>query len=199
VQVTVLEGGGEDSTPLLVCVCVFGFGRAHYNISILIKGRDNHARGRPIMKEHSLEIIVALQILKPVKTVFEAIVDPMKMSNYFISKSSGRMIEGNQVRWKFPEFEEDFLIRVGKITEDRYISYSWEIDGENLLVEMTLVPIGDDATIVTITEKGRNNDEAGIKWLMGNTAGWANFLACLKAYLEYGINLRKGAFDFLKK
>lgn len=34
---------------------------------------------------------------------------------------------------------------------------------------------------------------------MGNTDGWANFLACLKAYLEYGINLRKGAFDFLKK
>jgi dihydrofolate reductase len=23
-----------------------------------------------------------------------------------------------------------------------------------------------------------------------NTEGWANFLACLKAYLEYGINLR---------
>jgi uncharacterized protein YndB with AHSA1/START domain len=151
------------------------------------------------MKKQTLEIKVTLQILKPVKTVFEAIVDPMKMSNYFISKSSGRMIEGNQVRWMFPEFEEDFLIRVGKITEDRYISYSWEIDGKNLLVEMTLVPICDDATIVTITEKGRNNDEAGIKWLMGNTAGWANFLACLKAYLEYGINLRKGAFDFLKK
>jgi hypothetical protein len=37
------------------------------------------------------------------------------------------------------------------------------------------------------------------KWLMGNTEGWANFLACLKAYLEYGINLRKGAFDFLKR
>lgn len=29
-----------------------------------------------------------------------------------------------------------------------------------------------------------------------NTEGWANFLACLKAYLDYGINLRKGAFDF---
>ncbi len=76
----------------------------------------------------------------------------------------------------FPEFEEEFPINVGKITEDSYISYSWEIDGEDLLVEMTLTPTDDDATIVTITEKSRNNDEAGIKWLMGNTAGWANFL-----------------------
>ncbi len=25
-----------------------------------------------------------------------------------------------------------------------------------------------------------------------------DFLACLKAYFEYGINLRKGAFDFRK-
>ncbi len=33
----------------------------------------------------------------------------------------------------------------------------------------------------------------------GNTEGGANFLACLKAYLEHGIILRKGAFDFLKE
>jgi hypothetical protein len=45
----------------------------------------------------------------------------------------------------------------------------------------------------------QNNDEAGRRWLMQNTEGWANFLACLKAWLEYGINLRKGAFDFLKR
>ena len=64
---------------------------------------------------------------------------------------------------------------------------------------MTLIPREGDGTVVTITEKGRENDEAGLKWFMGNTEGWANFLACLKAYLEYGINLRKGAFDFLKR
>ena len=151
------------------------------------------------MTDQSLDIKVALQIQKPVNTVFEAIVDPEKMSNYFISESSGRMIEGKQVRWKFPEFDEDFPINVGKISPDRYISYTWEIDGEDLLVEITLTPADGDATIVTITEKSRDNDKAGIKWLMGNTGGWANFLACLKAYLEYGINLRKGAFDFLRK
>ena len=34
---------------------------------------------------------------------------------------------------------------------------------------------------------------------LGNTEGWANFLACMKAYLEYGIQLRKGAFDFMRE
>ena len=151
------------------------------------------------MSKKNLEIKVAIQILKPVKTVFEAIIDPEKMTNYFISKSSGRMIEGKQLRWKFPEFDEEFPIRVGKIEQDRYISYHWDTDGEELLVEMTLTPADGDTTLVTITEKSMKHDEAGIKWLMGNTGGWANFLACLKAYLEYGINLRKGAFDFMKE
>ncbi|MFA9495771.1 MAG: SRPBCC domain-containing protein [Candidatus Bathyarchaeota archaeon] len=77
------------------------------------------------------------------------------------------------------------------------MSYHWETDGEKLLVEITLDPVEDDATVVTVTEKTRENDEVGIKWLAGNTAGWANFLACLKAYLEHEINLRKGAFTFL--
>ncbi len=150
------------------------------------------------MKNQRLEIKVAIQIQKPAQEVFEAIVNPEKMSNYFISKSSGRMEEGKQIKWRFPEFDTEFPIRVGKIERDKYVSYYWEVDGKELLVEMTLTPRDSNSTVVTITEKGRENDEAGIKWLIGNTEGWTNFLACLKAYLEYGINLRKGAFDFLK-
>jgi len=145
-----------------------------------------------------LEIKTALQILKPAHEVFEAIVDPSKMSNYFISKSSGRMEEGKKLVWQFPEFESDFPIRVHKIKKDNYISYYWSFDDLELLVEITLTPIDGNFTLVTVTEKGRENNEAGINWLKGNTEGWANFLACLKAYLEYGINLRKGAFDFLR-
>ena len=148
------------------------------------------------MENKSLEIKVALQVMKSTDNVFEAIVDPAKMSNYFISESSGRMVEGETLTWKFPEFPVEFPIHVEKIEQDRYISYRWEVDGEMLLVEMTLEPV-DGGTVVTITEKGRENDEKGLAWLMGNSAGWANFLACLKAYLEYGINLRKGSFDFM--
>ncbi len=63
---------------------------------------------------------------------------------------------------------------------------------------MILTPRENDATLVNITEKSMENDDAGIKWLQGNTEGCANFLACLKAYLEHGINLRKGGYEFLK-
>lgn len=149
------------------------------------------------MENVTLEIKTAIQIMKPVNLVFEAIVDPEKMSNYFISNGSGRMEEEKQLMWKFPEFDLQVPVRVGKIETDKYISFYWDNDGIELFVEMTLAPIEDNSTLVTVTEKSRTNDEAGIKWLKGNTEGWANFLACLKAYLEYGINLRKGAFDFM--
>jgi uncharacterized protein YndB with AHSA1/START domain len=150
------------------------------------------------MSKQTLEVNVSLQILKPAHEVFEAIVDPAKMTHYFISKSSGRMEKGKQLMWRFPEFDMEFPIRVGKITQDQYISYHWDVDGKELLVEMILTPGVGNATIDAITEKSRENDEAGIKWLKGNTEGWANCLACLKAYLEYGVNIRKGAFDYRK-
>lgn len=151
------------------------------------------------MTVDTLEINVAMQIQKPVNEVFEAIINPKKMSHYFISKSSGKMEEGKSLLWNFPEFDFDCPIRVGKIEKDNYISYYWKMDEIELLVEMTLTSREDNSTLVSITEKSRANDEQGLKWLSGNSFGWSNFLVCLKAYLEYGINLRKGAFDFKRK
>jgi uncharacterized protein YndB with AHSA1/START domain len=142
-----------------------------------------------------LEIKASLKMQKPVHDVFEAIVDPAKMSNYFIATSTGRMEEGKTLTWQFPEFDMQFPVNIQTIRTDEYISYTWaDMEGIETLVEITLKPM-DNATFVTVTEKSSDNNEDGIKWLKGNTEGWANFLACMKAYLEYGINLRKGAFD----
>jgi uncharacterized protein YndB with AHSA1/START domain len=149
------------------------------------------------MENRTLEIEAAIQIQKSPREVFGAIVDPSKMSCYFISRGSGTMEAGKVIMWKFPEFDMEFPIRVTRVEKDKYVSFYWEVDGIDLLVEINLTPRGTTSTVVRITEKSRQCDEAGLKWLQGNSAGWANFLACLKAYLEYGINLRKGAFDFL--
>ncbi len=151
------------------------------------------------MKTKKLEIRVAIQIQKNRHEVFEAIVDPEKMSGYFISKSSGRMEEGKQLLWNFPEFDIDVPLRVGKVQTDTYVSYYWNHNDKELFCEMSLKDTPDkQGTVVSITEKEMDMDDEGITWLMGNTEGWANFLACLKAYLEHGVNLRKNAFDFMR-
>jgi uncharacterized protein YndB with AHSA1/START domain len=150
------------------------------------------------MSEQLLSIKAALQVAKTPEEVFEAIVDPANMSNYFISQSTGRMEAGKQLVWRFPEFDMDVPVRVGETVKPSYISYYWgsQEPGQELLVEMSITPYGNGHSVVTITEKSMDNNEAGINWLKGNTEGWANFLACLKAWMEYGVHLRKGAFDF---
>lgn len=151
------------------------------------------------MTAQNLTINVAMQIQKPIHEVFEAIVNPEKMTNYFISESTGKMEEGKNLIWKFPEFDFECPVRVGKIEKDQYISYYWENSDKELLVEITLAESLNGSTLVSISEKEMENNEDGLKWLSGNSFGWSNFLACLKAYLEYGINLRKGSFDFMNK
>lgn len=143
-----------------------------------------------------LQIKTALRIAKPMSEVFEAIVDPEKMSHYFISKSTGRMEEGAVLQWNFPEMEMSFPIEVKKILPNRLVSYTWgSPDGSETLVEIRLKAVSDNITFVEITEGEKAPSQESIEWLQRNTEGWANFLACLKAYLEYGINLRQGAFD----
>ena len=143
-----------------------------------------------------LEAKAAIQILKPVEEVFEAIVNPVQMSNYFISKSTGRMEEGATVQWSFPEFEGEFPVRIGKIVANEVVQFYWDHEGREHLVDIRLTPYQSDATVVKVTESGEENTPDGLAWAIGNTEGWTNFLACMKAWMEYGIHLRKGAFDF---
>lgn len=147
-----------------------------------------------------LEINTAIQISKSPRDVFEAIINPEKMANYFISESSGPMEEGKSLEWKFPEFEERVPVEVLEVQPHKKVSFEWEgAKAKTLKVEINLTEIAQNKTLVKISEGKMENDSAGIQWLTSNTEGWANFLACLKAYLEYDINLRKGAFDFMKK
>lgn len=145
-----------------------------------------------------LEINTSLQIGKSAEEVFEALVNPEHMKNYFISESSGRMEEGKSLDWKFPEFKEVFQIQVKKVITNQFISFEWmSTETKTQTVSIKLEAQENLTTIIRINEGKMENNEQGIIWLARNTEGWANFSACLKAYLEFGINLRKGGFDFL--
>ena len=72
----------------------------------------------------------------------------LSLTQYFISKSSGRMEEGKVLTWRFPEFDFKFPVKIGKLTPDEYVSFYWGGEGEELLVEVKLVPYGDGSTVV---------------------------------------------------
>lgn len=143
-----------------------------------------------------LESNATIQIQKSIEEVFEGIVNPEKMTKYFISESSGRLESGKEVIWKFPEFENKFPVKEIKIVNNSSISFVW--DPETVVI-ITLEKLPDDSTIVRVNENGKELNDDNLKWALENSGGWANFLACMKAYLEYGIQLRKGAFEFMRK
>lgn len=137
-----------------------------------------------------------IQIQKPIDVVFEGIVNPENMTKYFLSESSGRMESGKDLIWKFPEFPDEFPVKEIKIEPNRSVSFVWD---PQTVVLILLEEQPDKSTVVKVTEKGKDYSEANLKWVIENTEGWANFLACMKAYLEYGIGLRKGAFEYIRK
>ena len=55
---------------------------------------------------------------------------------------------------------------------------------------------GND-TIVRISETGWREQQDDLNSSYLNCMGWTQMLCCLKAYTEYGIDLRKGAFEGL--
>lgn len=144
----------------------------------------------------TLNIKAKIQIQHSVSDVYDNIVNPNKMTQYFIGSSTGKMAEGAELTWTFPEFEELCPVTVLEIIPEEKITFRWDPE---TLVEIRLIQLPDKSTLVTVSETGKEFSEANLKWFAGNTEGWANFLACLKAFSEYGINLRKGAFDFMKK
>ena len=136
----------------------------------------------------------SLQIQKPIQEVYEAIVQPEHMTQYFISESSGRMETGVDLLWKFPEFPDRYPVTEIKVVPNQSVSFVWDPETK---VDIKLEAYNNHSTIVRVSEGGKENNEANLQWLIQNTGGWANFLACMKAYLEYGVQLRKGAYDFM--
>jgi len=138
---------------------------------------------------------VQLKIRRPAAEVFEAVVNPAKITGYFLGEASGPLQAGAAVTWKFPEFDFRIPVQVREVEQDRRIVFEWPAadgGGYNTTVEMVFVPLDDGATMVQIAETGWRGGAAALPFSHGNAGGWMFFISALKAYLEYGINLRAG-------
>lgn len=137
---------------------------------------------------------VQLKIRKQVDEVFEGVVNPKKLSGYFTRTASGPIVAGTTVKWSFPEFPEEFPVKVREVVKNERIVLEWEASerGYDTKVEMIFKRLDDGATMVQIRESGWRETPKGIESSYGNCGGWMHMVCCLKGYLEYGINLRAG-------
>jgi uncharacterized protein YndB with AHSA1/START domain len=137
---------------------------------------------------------VQLKIRKPASEVFAAVARPEKLSGYFVQDASGPLAEGATVKWRFAEVPGEHDVIVRQVVEDRRIvlETSARSGDYKTRVEMAFMPLDDQNTMVQISESGFSEDPAGIEESYGNAGGWMHMMCSLKAYLEYGINLRAG-------
>lgn len=149
------------------------------------------------------EFRVSARIAKPTPEVFDAVVNPSKLSGYFTTLGGANMplVAGATVVWwgKVP-------VEVSEIVPGRRIVLYWE--GANATkgpepyktrIEMNFLPLEDEATLVTIAETGWREDIQGHRASYINCEGWSQMLCCMKAFLEYGVNLREGYYQSIAR
>jgi len=137
------------------------------------------------------DVNVRERILKPVNEVFDAVVDHRKMSNYFTTGASGPIRPGT-IEWEFGDVGVKVSIDVLEVEENRKIVFESSALGPRIRTTVQFEPDGPDATVVTVTESKFPLTEEGVKLALGQNAGWTRTLCGLKAYVQFGINLRTG-------
>lgn len=151
------------------------------------------------------EFTVGGRIAKPVHEVFEAVVDPDKLSHFFTTGGAkGRLAPGAVVTWDFHDFPGAYPVHVVEVEQDRRIVLRWDAaegaaepdaaGARRTMVTMTFEPLEDGRTLVRISESGWSSTPEGLKASYGNCEGWTGMLCAMKLWLERGINLREGFY-----
>jgi uncharacterized protein YndB with AHSA1/START domain len=158
------------------------------------------------------QFTVQLKIQKPAAEVFDAVYDPANLTKYFISASSGPMEAGATLQWTHTNDKgESFThpVHVKSVVRGRLIRFTWPASegvydakagkfpraaGYDNEVVFEFDTLGPAETLVRVTEGGWRETEDGLASSYQNCQGWMQMVCAMKGLLEYGINLRKGAF-----
>lgn len=128
-------------------------------------------------------------IRKPANEVFNAFIDPVVTTNFWFTKSSGKLEEGKIVTWEWEMYNVSTPVLVKEIIPDKKIAIEWDSPSTN--VDFVFESMGEDRTYVVITQSGFNKEgDELMEALKDNTGGFTTVLDGLKAYLEHGIRLK---------
>lgn len=157
-----------------------------------------------------LKFTVFANVARPPAEVFEAVVNPDTLSEYFTTGgATGRLEAGATVTWDFADFPGAFPVDVIEVVPNEKIVLKWEAGdgredhkagtweraGYQTTVTMAFKPLDEGArTMVEITEEGWRENEGGLQASYGNCMGWSQMLSALKMWVEHRINLREGMY-----
>lgn len=138
----------------------------------------------------SSNVYVEAQMLirKPVEDVFEAFINPEITTNFWFTKSTGKLEEGKTITWEWEMYGVKNVVNVFQIIPNQLIRTEWGDPSTNVDYEFKTMAKG---TLVIIKSYGfSQTGEDLLKVINDNTGGFTTVLDGCKAYLEHGINLR---------
>jgi uncharacterized protein YndB with AHSA1/START domain len=146
-------------------------------------GIDLQLTQAPVMKTGML-------IRRPVAEVFEAFVNPGITTQFWFTRSSGRLEPGAQVEWTWEMYDVSAAVTVKAIEPHRRILIEWPGYSGLATVEWLFTPHADDTTFVSISETGfRGDGDSLVQQVAASTQGFTLVLAGLKALLEHHVRL----------
>jgi len=126
-------------------------------------------------------------IRKPVKEVFEAFVNPEVTTNFWFTKSTGKLEAGQTVTWEWEMYGAKSVVKVHEIISNQLIKTEWGDPAVNVDYEFREMEKG---TLVIIKSYGfAQTGEDLLRVVNDNTGGFTTVLDGCKAYLEHGIKL----------
>ncbi len=144
--------------------------------------------------------IVEAQMLirRPVSEVFQAFINPEITTNFWFTKSSGKLEPGKTVTWEWEMYGISTEVSVKEIEENETIKIEWGDPATTVDFEFTAFP--DSTTYVVIKNYGfREKGDDLIEVIKDNTGGFTTVLDGLKAWLEHGVDLNLIADKYPRK
>lgn len=137
-------------------------------------------------------------IRRPVSKVFEAFVNPAITTNFWFTKSSGKLEAGKTITWEWEMYGISTEVLVKEIDANRKILIEWGKPATTVSFEFNA--LSEDKTYVVIKQYGfRETGSDLIAVIKDSTGGFTTVLDGLKAWLEHNINLNLIADKYPKE
>ena len=127
-------------------------------------------------------------IRKPVAEVFEAFVDPSITTQFWFTKSSGKLEPGKNIQWDWEMYGVSTQVSVIAVEQNRRILIEW--DDPPCPVEWLFTPRADNTTLVRISNWGfSGSEDEMVAQAIDSKGGFTLVLAGLKGLLEHNVVL----------
>jgi uncharacterized protein YndB with AHSA1/START domain len=140
------------------------------------------------MNRDAAQAKAEMLIRKPVAEVFEAFVNPEITTQFWFTRSSGRLEAGKSIHWTWEMYNVSDTVHVKALEPNQRIVIEWS--DPPTTVEWVFTARDDGTTFVSIINSGfQGTDDEIVQQVVGSTEGFTLVLCGAKALLEHNIRL----------